>query len=87
MVVPPGGLLLQDIERQAVLEALRRTKRNQTKAAQLLGITDRTLREKIRRYRQDGLIPTAPEAPVCDQTHAGSAKESPIPQIAGETRW
>jgi two-component system response regulator AtoC len=47
-------LSLQELERQAILEALRRTSRNQTKAALLLGITDRTLREKLRRYRQDG---------------------------------
>jgi DNA-binding NtrC family response regulator len=77
------GLLLQDIERQAVLEALRRTKRNQTKAAQLLGITDRTLREKIRRYRQNGLIPTAPEAPACGEVEPGAIGAT----AAGETRW
>jgi len=53
---PPGEpptLMLHELERQAVLEALRRTKRNQVKAAKLLGITDRTLREKLRRYRQN----------------------------------
>jgi DNA-binding NtrC family response regulator len=54
-------LCLHDLERQAVLEALRRTKRNQAKAAQLLGITDRTLREKIRRYRQGGFLQIAGE--------------------------
>ncbi|MCY2931780.1 MAG: sigma-54 dependent transcriptional regulator [Planctomycetota bacterium] len=46
-------LRLEELERQAVMEALRRTSRNQVKAAQLLGISDRTLREKLRRYRQD----------------------------------
>jgi DNA-binding NtrC family response regulator len=81
------GLLLQDLERHAVLEALRRTKRNQTKAAQLLGITDRTLREKIRRYRQSGFIPTAQEALASDQAEMDSLTESPIPQTAGEARW
>lgn len=49
-------LSLQDLERQAVLEALRRTNSHQAKAAELLGISDRTLREKIRRYRQDGHV-------------------------------
>jgi len=49
-----GSLLLHDLERQAILEALRRTDSHQTKAARLLGITDRTLREKIRRYRREG---------------------------------
>ncbi len=48
------SLRLQELERQAIFEALRRTRRNQAKAARLLGITDRTLREKLRRYRQDG---------------------------------
>jgi len=46
-------LSLRDIERRAILEALRRTQRNQAKAARMLGITDRTLREKLRRYSQD----------------------------------
>ena len=49
-----GTLLLHDVERQAILEALRRTDSHQIKAARLLGITDRTLREKIRRYREEG---------------------------------
>jgi DNA-binding NtrC family response regulator len=48
------SLSLQELERQAIFEALRRTKSHQAKAAMLLGITDRTLREKLRRYRQDG---------------------------------
>jgi DNA-binding NtrC family response regulator len=46
-------LSLRDIERCAILEALRRTQRNQAKAARMLGITDRTLREKLRRYSQE----------------------------------
>lgn len=50
--IQPVTLQLQELERRAILEALRRTSRNQAKAAQLLGITDRTLREKLRRYRQ-----------------------------------
>jgi DNA-binding NtrC family response regulator len=50
-------LKLQELERRAILEALRRTKSHQAKAADLLGITDRTLREKLRRYRADGKWP------------------------------
>jgi DNA-binding NtrC family response regulator len=50
-------LELQELERRAILEALRRTKSHQAKAADLLGITDRTLREKLRRYRADGKWP------------------------------
>jgi DNA-binding NtrC family response regulator len=59
---PEDTLSLEDLERQAVLEALRRTRRNQIKAARLLGITDRTLREKLRRYKRDGLLEEAPDA-------------------------
>ncbi len=46
-------LRLGDLERRAILEALRRTKSHQARAARLLGITDRTLREKLRRYKQE----------------------------------
>jgi DNA-binding NtrC family response regulator len=47
-----GGIPLEELERQAILETMRQTSGNQTKAAKVLGISDRTLREKMRRYRQ-----------------------------------
>ena len=47
-----GGIPLETLERQAIIETLRQTSGNQTKAAKVLGISDRTLREKMRRYRQ-----------------------------------
>ncbi len=51
---PPATLRLRELERRTVGEALRRTNRHYARAAELLGISDRTLREKIRRYRRDG---------------------------------
>ncbi len=48
------SLSLQELERTAIFEALRRTGSHQAKAARLLGITDRTLRDKLRRYRKQG---------------------------------
>lgn len=51
-----GSLLLRDVERRTILEALRITDSHQAKAADLLGITDRTLREKLRRYRQERYV-------------------------------
>ncbi len=51
-----GGIPLRDIEQQAILDTLRQTAGNQTKAAKTLGISDRTLRDKIRRYRQQGCL-------------------------------
>ncbi len=47
-----GGIPLADLERQAILATLRQTSGNQTRAAKVLGISDRTLREKVRRYRK-----------------------------------
>jgi len=51
-----GGIPLVEIEKQAILDTLRQTDGNRTEAAKLLGISDRTLREKIRRYREQQCI-------------------------------
>lgn len=47
-----AGMPLAQVERQAILETLKQTNGNQTRAAKVLGISDRTLRDKIRQYRQ-----------------------------------
>jgi DNA-binding NtrC family response regulator len=47
-----SGMPLDQIERQVILDTLDNTGGNQTKAAKILGISDRTLRSKIRRYQQ-----------------------------------
>ncbi|MCD6304052.1 MAG: sigma-54-dependent Fis family transcriptional regulator, partial [Planctomycetes bacterium] len=57
-----SSLSLRELERRAIFEALRRTKSHQAKAARLLGITDRTLREKLRRYRRDGQVEAVGES-------------------------
>jgi len=49
----PTSLRPRDVERRTIREALRITDSHQAKAAELLGITDRTLREKLRRYRRE----------------------------------
>ena len=51
-----GGVSLELVERRAILDTLRQTAGNQTKAAKVLGISDRTLRDKIRRYREQGCM-------------------------------
>jgi DNA-binding protein Fis len=48
------GLPLEQIEKQVILETLDNTGGNQTKAAKILGISDRTLRSKIRNYTKNG---------------------------------
>ena len=54
-----SGRPLQHVERQAILDTLEHTSGNQTKAAKMLGISDRTLREKVRRYRQQECLQPA----------------------------
>ncbi len=51
-----GGIPLEQIEQKAIIDTLRQTAGNQAKAAKALGISDRTLRDKIRRYRRQGAL-------------------------------
>jgi two-component system response regulator FlrC len=57
----PGlaGMPLEQVEKRAILDTLRQTKGNQTKAARVLGISDRTLRDRIHRYREEGCMQPA----------------------------
>jgi transcriptional regulator with GAF, ATPase, and Fis domain len=79
-------LALADLERMAILEALRRVRGNRTHAARLLGISLRTLRNKLRTLRMSGalapdgqLLPGVSPSPgfgsttVARQSHAESA--------------
>jgi two-component system, response regulator FlrC len=68
-------LALADLERMAILEALRRVGGNRTHAARLLGISLRTLRNKLRALRLAGiltpngqLLPGMPPSPVFGAT-------------------
>jgi DNA-binding NtrC family response regulator len=54
-----GGVPLEQIERRAILDTLRQTGGNQTKAAKVLGISDRTLRDRMHRYRRQGSLQSA----------------------------
>jgi len=54
-----GGVSLEQVERRAILDTLRQTGGNQTKAAKVLGISDRTLRDRIHRYRRQGCMQLA----------------------------
>ena len=57
--VPPGGIVLQpgmtleEIEREAIAAALREVGGNRRHAARVLGVGERTLYRKIRRYNLD----------------------------------
>jgi len=51
-----GGISLAQLEQRAILDTLRHTSGNQAKAAKVLGISDRTLRDKMRQYRNQGVL-------------------------------
>lgn len=48
---------LSEMEREAIFRALRATENNRTRAAEMLGITARTMRNKIAQYRSEGALP------------------------------
>jgi len=47
---------LDEMERAMILEALEATDGNQIQAAERLGISDRTIRNKLKRYRDEGYV-------------------------------
>lgn len=55
-IVIRSGTTVQDMERALILETLRVKNNNRTEAAKLLGISIRTLRNKLNDYRQEGLV-------------------------------
>lgn len=50
----PVGLKLEIVERQYILQTLYFVQQNRTKAAEILGISIRTLRNKLNQYRTEG---------------------------------
>lgn len=49
-VLPPEGIVLEELEKKLIEQALQRTKWNRSKAARLLGISLDTLRYRIEKY-------------------------------------
>lgn len=52
---PEGGSAMRDMEMKLILETLRAVGGNRTKAASILGITARTIRNKLKAYRKMGI--------------------------------
>ncbi len=52
----PLGLKLENVEREYILQTLFFVQQNRTKAADVLGISIRTLRNKLNQYRQEGFL-------------------------------
>ncbi|MCB0332249.1 MAG: sigma-54-dependent Fis family transcriptional regulator [Bdellovibrionales bacterium] len=55
LVIRPGTTV-QEMERRLILETLKSTEQNRTQAAKVLGISIRTLRNKLNDYRAQGFI-------------------------------
>jgi len=51
-----AGASLKDVERQMILHALEKSDNNRTHAAKMLGVSVRTLRNKLQEYRSQGLL-------------------------------
>ncbi|OFZ30527.1 MAG: hypothetical protein A2622_09025 [Bdellovibrionales bacterium RIFCSPHIGHO2_01_FULL_40_29] len=52
----PTGMKLEELERKYILQTLYFVHQNRTKAAEILGISIRTLRNKINQYRTEGYL-------------------------------
>ncbi len=52
----PAGMKLDELERKYILQTLYFVHQNRTKAAEILGISIRTLRNKINQYRVEGFL-------------------------------
>jgi DNA-binding NtrC family response regulator len=59
---PPFGVKVADVERELVLRTLAACNGNRTHAARALGISVRTLRNRIRLYSAHGIDVPAPQA-------------------------
>ena len=54
------GATVGEVERELVLQTLARCDGNRTRAARVLGLSVRTMRNKIRLYTTDGIVVPAP---------------------------
>jgi DNA-binding NtrC family response regulator len=70
-----AGMTVEDAERQLIFLTLERTGGNKTRAARLLAISLKTLHNKLRRYRDQGLLPGGPAAEGINGT--GSTGDEP----------
>ncbi len=53
----PVGTPIEEVERRMILRTLQKTDNNKTRAAELLQISLKTLHNKLRLYREQGLLP------------------------------
>ncbi|MDT7687484.1 MAG: hypothetical protein QOE46_243 [Acidobacteriota bacterium] len=61
-VMLPVGTPIEEVERRMILRTLQKTDNNKTRAAELLQISLKTLHNKLRLYREQGLLPDGGES-------------------------
>jgi DNA-binding NtrC family response regulator len=66
----PVGTPIEEVERRMILRTLQKTDNNKTRAAELLQISLKTLHNKLRHYREQGLLP--------DGDGTGPARRRPL---------
>jgi transposase len=49
-------MTVDEVERRLIVLTLEKTAGNKTKAAKLLGVSLKTLHNKLRRYREEGIL-------------------------------
>lgn len=69
---PTRSVRLEEVERQTILAVLRDCEGNRTHAASRLGISLRTLRNRIRQYRHEGFLVPAPSSGTSTNREASS---------------
>ena len=52
----PVGTPIEEVERQMIIRTIKKTKNNKTRAAELLGISLKTLHNKLNLYRERGQL-------------------------------
>ncbi len=62
-VTLPVGTPIDEVERQMILRTLQKTDNNKTRAAELLQVSLKTLHNKLRHYREHGLLDERQEPP------------------------
>ncbi|NKC29826.1 sigma-54-dependent transcriptional regulator [Falsiroseomonas selenitidurans] len=76
------GRKVEEVERELILETLTHCLGNRTRAAEILGISIRTLRNKLGEYRSAGIaVPPAPGQPPAGQP-AGHPMPLPLSSLA-----
>ena len=75
------GSTVGEIERELVLQTLARYNGNRTHAARMLGVSVRTLRNKIRLYSADGI-----DVPAQSESADRRPDQVRIARIPGRTR-